>query len=304
MAKAHPSKRQASLYMATLVVGVASLLYVYEFFLRVTPGALAIELMQSFDVHAATFGFAMSSFFMGLYAHANTCWAFGRSLWTADLIDHCGAYLCSGDRALCLNPKHRHCRYRAIFYGRCRRLWIYLSTDAGTTLVCEKIFCLDYGYDPRDGVPGAIIGGGPVASFANALGWRQAMLIAAVIGLVLSVCFWTIVRDHPGQQHQKVAQKQTQISELTRLKLATSNPQTWAIALVGLCFWAPMSIFAELWGTPFLMGLEHIDAVTASEQIAWVWLGVSNGRTVFRLVVRSHPITPQTDHTESQYGSF
>ena len=39
-----------------LIVGLGSMFYVYEFFLRVTPGALTHELMRDLNMHAMGLG--------------------------------------------------------------------------------------------------------------------------------------------------------------------------------------------------------------------------------------------------------
>ena len=50
-----------------LIVGLGSLFYVYEFFLRVTPGVLTHALMRDLNMHAMGLGWMSACFF---YAYA------------------------------------------------------------------------------------------------------------------------------------------------------------------------------------------------------------------------------------------
>ena len=42
-----------------------------------------------------------------------------------------------------------------------------------------------------------------------------------------------------------------------------------------MCSWAGIAIFAELWGIPFLMDLQHISNTAAANESAWIWYGLA-----------------------------
>ena len=58
---------RSRLWTASLVVSVASLFYLYEFFLRVAPSTMIHELMRDFAIDASSLGLMSSCFY---YAYA------------------------------------------------------------------------------------------------------------------------------------------------------------------------------------------------------------------------------------------
>lgn len=144
----------------------------------------------------------------------------------------------------------------------------------------SKRFAMIGGCIQALGALGAIVGNEPVAHLANHIGWRQTCYYSGLFGLLLALIMWLIVRDKPTQpqRHHHAMQK---MHELKRLKLVASNPQTWFVAIMGFCYWAPMTVFAELWGRTFITQAHHISITNASLMMSWVWVGVAVGGPFF-----------------------
>src|SRR3989338_3571290 len=183
--------------LAFVICGLASLFYVYEFFLRVLPSAMTHELMSSFQIDARGLGILTSLFY---YAYTPMQIPAGllldrfgpRRLMTVGiLVAALGAWIFGNTHSLALAGAGRFLTGFASSYAFVGALllasrWFpsrYFATFAG---LVQLMGCL-----------GAIAGQRPVAILVNHIGWRTTILWAALTGIVLTVLFGVIIRDYP-----------------------------------------------------------------------------------------------------------
>ena len=103
---------------------------------------------------------------------------------------------------------------------------------------------------------GAVLGQAPLAVAVESIGWRSTMTGLAVVGVVLAVLIFLVVRDRP-------AAKQEEVSAAEGSRGVLLNPQTWLAAGFSLSMTGPLLAFGGLWGVPFLStayGLERTEA--------------------------------------------
>ncbi len=112
------------------------------------------------------------------------------------------------------------------------------------------------------------------------IGWRASIVNTALVGFALTVLFWLVVRDNPDSvARQKPLHRRKNNFEL--LKTVLENPQTWWNGFYAFCCWAPIPIFAELWGVPFLTELLRTNTATAAGAISIIWIGIAIGGPFF-----------------------
>jgi MFS family permease len=140
-------------------------------------------------------------------------------------------------------------------------------------LVSTKIFRIDC-----TGAAGAIIGEGPIALIVNHIGYRSTILSLSVIGFVLTLLIWLIVRDAPSFVPHQHAQHG---SEWQRLRRVIAHSQNAWVALYSFAIWAPVLILAGLWVVPFLMVLYQTSNTVAASAASWVWVGIGLGSPFF-----------------------
>ncbi|MDF1761089.1 MAG: MFS transporter [Coxiellaceae bacterium] len=102
-------------------------------------------------------------------------------------------------------------------------------------------------------------------------GWQHSLLGLGLAGCILAVLCWLIIRYHRKRYH---AQHES-TSMLAGLIEVMRERQTWYIAVVSFATWAPMTMFASLWGTPFLMRVYGFDKPTAAGLVAAAWVGLA-----------------------------
>jgi len=109
---------------------------------------------------------------------------------------------------------------------------------------------------------GAVVATVPLSAALHSKGWTWSFAVAASVGVVLGLVLIVVVRDSPYQDHHRDELKLAAVGRA--LKLAWSEPGT------RLGLWSHFSaqfgatIFALLWGFPFLVSGQGLTPATAS----------------------------------------
>ncbi len=263
-----------------LIVGLGSLFYVYEFFLRVMPSALTHVLMRDLNMHAGALGMMSACFF---YAYAPlqipaglVCDRFGpkRALTAAIALCSLATVLFAAANTVWLGA------FTRFLTGMASSLAFVGPLALAARWYPAKYFALIAGLVQLMGSVGAIFGGGPVAALAHQLGWRETMVWTASVGLVLTVLFFLILKDGPETDpdlRQEDPGVTTVGEQWVKLKQLCKHNQVVWLGMVSFCCWAPMSVFAELWGVSFVQTAYHVSATKAATAISWVWVAVAIG---------------------------
>lgn len=127
-------------------------------------------------------------------------------------------------------------------------------------------FAVLSGFAMMMGMAGGVAGQAPLRLLVERFDWREATLLLAAGGVVISLAAWTTVRDREGGSRRP----RRMFSGLGRV---TSNPQTWIIAIAGLGTTAPLLGFAGLWGVPYLVSVYGLDRAAAASVTSMMFIG-------------------------------
>src|SRR3989344_5728738 len=128
----------------------------------------------------------------------------------------------------------------------------------------------------------------PMALSVNHFGWRETMIGLAIASLVLAALIGTFVKEPPKVETETI--HHCDKSVLKRLQEILKYPQTWFLAVYALMNWAPMSLFASLWGVPYLQATYQMSNAKAASFIGLMWIGIGIGIGVgVSLPVKSKP---------------
>ncbi|HLD16363.1 MAG TPA: MFS transporter [Coxiellaceae bacterium] len=266
---------QVEKWLPAIVCAMASFFYIYEFIVRVIPSAIAGSLMQAFHLHAGGLGILASSFF----------WAYTPMQIPAGLLyDRYGPrrlltisiLLCAGATILFATTDNIYLAATARFMMGLTGAFAFIGPLLiGSRWLKSKHFSLFTGIVQLMGCIGAIAGLAPIAALSTHFGWRETNLSIAVLGFIFAIAMWITIRDHP--EGHPVSIQQEWESETSRLKQVCHRSQTWWVGVYGLTTWAPITVLATLWGTPFLSSVYHIDATHAGGLISMIWVGIAVG---------------------------
>jgi sugar phosphate permease len=105
----------------------------------------------------------------------------------------------------------------------------------------------------------------------NNIGWKNAISLGTIAGLILIPIIWLIIRDCPSNHLTKVQQNYSKIF-LGLLKII-KNPQMWIAGMVACILYLSLSLFAELWGIPFLSQVYQLSKNEAAKACSMIYVG-------------------------------
>lgn len=264
-------------FLPFIVCGVGAFFYVYEFFLRVMPSAMTDELMRSFQIDAAGLG-VMTAFFYYGYTPMQIPAGLLLDRYGPRLLLSLSMLVCAvGALAFGLTDSAIIASFARLFIGLVSAFAFVGALVLASRWFAPHYFALIVGLIQLMGCIGAIVGEAPVAVIVQQIGWRSTMFWAAAVGGIFAVIFWLVIRDRPVKTKNYAAHTSNHghLNELQRLGKVLKNPQTWWIGLYAFSCWAPIAIFADLWGIPYLKVLYQTGAATAAVGVAIVWIGIA-----------------------------
>lgn len=270
---------KVSMISACMMWALAATFYFYDYLLQVSPSAMKPELMLSLAKHAEDFG-SLSAYC--LYAYGLM------QIPAGVLLDK------YGPRRI-ITIASGLCAIGSIIFAASLTLWqakvgrLLIGAGAGFALLtCLKIasqwfprnrYAFMTGLTVTVGFLGAAVGLSSVAEIVAALGWRESMYWGGVVGLVISVLLWLVVRDkkepiNTANSGETLAQKQNIIQGLT---LIMKSKQTWIASLFAGLMFVPTLAFGGLWGIPFLQEAHGFNRATAGQCASLIYIGFMLG---------------------------
>jgi sugar phosphate permease len=274
-AKGTKASENINLMQAWVIWGAAAVFYLYEFLLRVSVSVMTHGLMESYQVTSTELGVLSSYYYFSYVALQIPCGL---------IVDRIGPRrLITYSSILCTIGAFLFAHGDTLWFAKTGRLLMgagsacaFLSTlKVAADWFSPRKFVLAAGLTAMMGVLGGTFGQRPFAVLVNEVGWRMAMHYAALGGIVVTLLVWLLIRDR--RQHHKEYHSETAASIIAGIKLIASNPQSWLIALSGCLMYLPVSVFAELWGTPYLMKMYHVDNEVASTANIMIFIGMAIG---------------------------
>ncbi|MCK4869701.1 MAG: MFS transporter [Gammaproteobacteria bacterium] len=237
------------------------------------------NLMRDFGVDAAELGNIAAFYF---YAYALF------QLPAGALADKYGpsrpmtiaAILCVGGSLLFANAHH-------VWVAELSRLLI--GCGSGFAFVCtlrlvanwfpSNRFALLVGLTNAFGMLGAFIGEEPVAQLVSRFGWRGAVEVISVIGIIIGLLIIFIIKDFPPKL-KKARVNKSSIS-IPLLMQVIKEPQTWFNGLFAGAMNFPLATFGALWGMSYMERVYHLSPSIAATDSSMLFLGAIPGSFFF-----------------------
>ncbi|MCW8451883.1 MFS transporter [Legionella quinlivanii] len=270
------SRRQALL--GILICTVGAFFYCYEFVLRIIPGALQSELSAAFGhISATTFG-QLSAFYYFAYSPMQLPvgmlmdrYGPRRLLTFACLCCTLGSWMFTNTSSMLIAGSGRF----LVGFGSSFAFVGVLSL--ALRWLPRRYFSLVAGLITTLGMLGLVYGEVKITDMAVSLGLMHVLWMMIIIGGVLSVITFLVVRDGP-QGH--IANKQPWPEFFANVWHVLSSPQVWLIGFVGACLYTSLSVFGELWGKTYLEQAHHLTKVQAARTVSAMFLGWAVGAPI------------------------
>jgi len=254
---------------------VASLFYAYQYILRVMPNIMLNDIMEQFDMSAATFGQFSGIYYIGYSLMHLPVGIMLDRFGPKKIMTGCILLTVIGMLPL-LFADH----------------WIYPITGrfligAGASAAIlgvfkiirmtfsEERFPRMLSFSVTIGLIGAIYGGGPVSYMVDTFGYQTVIQLFSVIGLVLAgITYWIIPNEKSTSQGTVVADVK---------EVLTNGKVIFSCIFAGLMV-GTLEGFADVWGTVFFKQVYGFDSTVAASMPSMIYMGMCFGAPVLSLI--------------------
>ena len=283
-------------FYSWLVWSLGAIFYCYEYFLRISPDVFTGDLMRTYGLGGAALGNLVAFYY---YAYTPM------QLPVGVLMDRYGPRLLLTVAALC-------CAIGSFLFAATQDIWVAeigrFMVGFGSAFAFVGVLKLAAIWLPADrfamvvglattlGMVGAMIGENALTYLVRAFGWQNTTFGSAIFGLILAFIIWIIVRNTKKETEQELHYKKIDMKIIFRdLGTALKTRQVWLAGIVGGLLYIPTSVFAELWGIPYLEQARGFSSYQAAAAVSMIFLGWAVGGPIIgfisdRLHQRRSPI--------------
>jgi len=269
------------MFHAWLIWLLSALFMCYKFAIEVSPSVMTSHLMGEFNLTGAQMGNLAACYFYAYLLFQIPAgllvdrWGPRRVTTVAIVLCALGAFLFSQATTFSMAAAGRFLTGTGAAFAAINCLKLVANWFPA------RQFALMAGLMMTVGMLGAVAGQGPLSSFIAFLGWREAMSVLALVGIVLSLLFVLIVRDQAPNHRREVNLMPEKQGVLKNLKSLFRNKQAWFLSFYSGFAFAPVSAFGGLWGVPFLTEAFGYSPKAAAQGSSLIFLGFAFGAPLF-----------------------
>lgn len=262
--------------MISWVVWVtASVFYAYQYLLRVMPNIMLEDIMQQFDIGAATFGQFSGFYYIGYSLMHLPIGIMLDRYGPKKIMTACILLTVIGLMPLIFAE---HWMYPII-----GRALVGMGSSAAILGVfkiirmtfSEEKFPRMLSFSVMIGLIGAIYGGAPLSYMREAWGYQAVIELFAVGGLALAFLTYWIVPD------VKEPPKSTVIADVK--EVLGNSRVIWTCIFAGLMV-GPLEGFADVWGTVFLKQVYGFEGTAAASLPSMIFIGMCFGAPLLSFI--------------------
>lgn len=268
---------------AWLIILTGALFYCYQFILRVSPNVMGEEIMEAYMINGLAFGGLVSFYYWG-YA--------GMQLPLGITMDRLGPrYLMSAAGFICGLSSLVFAFTDSLFIASCARFMI------GAAGACGLIGTLKLGtlwLEPAKlgrviamtmifGTLGAGVGGVPLSTLVQTIGWRETYEIFALVGAGIGLLSFLLIRNpsSEGNYEDEAVPFLQNRHPFHDVKALAVNPQAWIIAIYGMLMYIPITVIGDAWGIRFVGAAAGVPEQVAAPVSTAMFVGAAIGSPVF-----------------------
>jgi sugar phosphate permease len=258
--------------------------YLYEMVLRVSPGVMTDSLMRDFAIGATAVSLLASCYHHTYFIIQIPCGVIVDRLGVRRVVTVSALLCAAGSMVFALSETYTMAVVGQYLIGIGSACAFLSTLKIASDWFPAARFALSSGLTNMMGTFGATFGGRPLAILVNAYGWRQSLIMAGGVGLVVALLSWLLIRDPQTIPKTSPSSPINTVPLLAGIKLLIRNPQIWLIGLVGGLTYVTVATFAGLWAVPFLMQTYDIDNTLAATASVMIFLGLGIGSPIIVLL--------------------
>jgi MFS family permease len=254
-------------------------LYIIGFFQRVAPGVMTVELMNDFNLTAASLG-NLSAFYFYSYVAMQIPTGLLADSWGPRRLLTVGALVAGiGSLSFALADGMVWACAGRLFIGGSVAVAFVAMMKLSSQWMAPRQFALASGLALFLGILGAVFAGTPLRLMVDTFGWRPVMLASSILPFAVAALIWIIVRDDPRERGyasyaSEVSAGAPRSGIMAGLRKVFGYRNTWLLLLTPGAVAGSVLAFAGLWGVPFLTthyGLTspQAAALCSAQLLAW-----------------------------------
>ncbi|MCH9757414.1 MAG: MFS transporter [Gammaproteobacteria bacterium] len=278
------SSRKKGLIIAWIICGIGAVFYSYEYLLRITPSVMEPALRDHFNLSATGFGI-FSAFYYYAYVPMQLPvgvlmdrWGPRRLLTAACAISVLGIWMFAGTTIVSFAAAGRFLTgfgSAFAFVGVLKLATIWLPEDK---------LAMVAGLAAALGTIGAMVGDNLLGAMVLNVGWQKAVNYTASFGLFVIVLMWFGIHDKKKDLDEDGGTVSTFKEGLVDLKVILTSKQIWINGAYGCLIYLPTTVFAELWGIPYLAHARGMSVPSAEFANSLVFMGFMFGAPLWGYV--------------------
>ena len=253
-----------------LMCFIGAIFYCYEYIIRVVPSVIIPNLMSNLNIDAAEVGMIVSYYFIAYTP---------LQIFVGTILDHFGvrkplvfAISCCAIGIYLFAIPNIICAKLGMFLAGTGSAFAFVGVlKIAADWLPKKYFAIISGLTTSIGMMGAIGGATVTASAIDHLGIEHSMYWLSAIGIVLMLIVFFFMKDKIVRKKNKYS---TEFRKLLQdLFFVIKHQQIWVNGIIGLLLFTPTTIFAGLWGVPYLQMTRNLNAHEAGIIISSIFLG-------------------------------
>jgi MFS family permease len=253
---------------------IAASFFFYKYLIQVSPSVMTGDLMSAFQVNAAGLG-NLSAFYFYSYLVMQIPVGIMLDRYSPRALTTIAIFVCSISTFIFsqTNSLVLACMSRALM-GAGAAFAAVSCFKIAALWFKPKRFALVSGMFMTAAMLGAVGGQMPLSLLVQHVGWRNALKVVSILGVLLGIIYYLILRDKPSKSVARPENKE-KVSQL--LKRIITNRQAWALSLYSGLAFAPVSVFGGLWGVPFLEKAYQLSRTDAALAVSFIFIGFAAG---------------------------
>ncbi len=274
-----PGKPSFGSPLGWLMWGMSLAFVLFQFFLQLSSGEMVDGLMKSFSLTALGGGVLASTYYY-IYVALQAP--------SVILIDHFGprrllgasAVLCTaGCLVFAIAPDLMIAVIGRLMMGAGAACAFVGSLNLVSKWFPTERFGMMAGISETVGMIGSLFGGFMLADLIQHIGWRDAMLGATAVGVIVALLLWLIIRDRPNQVEP--IERRPKSALWQDVKVLVKKPVVWWNGLYSGAMFGIVTVFIALWGIPFMQKAHHLSLTKATLICNIMFVGVAIGGPMF-----------------------
>jgi predicted MFS family arabinose efflux permease len=270
--------------LAWLATLTAALFFFYEFIQLNLFNAIDVQLMQDFQLNAPQLGQLASMYF---YANALFLFPAGMLLdrYSTKKLLLFAVILCTtGTFIFAISTDYRIAAFARFLVGWGASFCFLSCIRIASRWFPPSRMALVTGIIVTMAMVGGMVAQTPMALLSHWVGWRQAVLLDAILGIFIALATIFFVQDRPPNSHEAAKADKDKLKSLGIWRCifhAVTNPQNWLGGIYTSLLNLPVFLLGALWGIHYLTEVHHLTAVQASYATTLFFVGVIVGSPAY-----------------------